>query len=56
MPDTIIHLRLEEKLWRKLKNLARLSRRKQSDVIRFLIDEATAEQLGVPKKRAAESA
>ena len=38
--DKIIHLRLEEKLWRKLENLALLSRRKQSDVMRILIEDA----------------
>jgi len=45
--DKIIHLRLEEKLWRKVENLALLSRRKQSDVIRLLIEDATLEQMGV---------
>ena len=38
--DKVIHLRLEEKLWRKLENLALLSRRKQSDVMRILIEDA----------------
>ena len=38
--DKVIHLRLEEKLWRKLENLALLSRRKQTDVMRILIEDA----------------
>lgn len=47
MAQKILHVRLEDKLARKLEHLARLSRRKESDVIRLLIDDATLEQLGV---------
>ena len=39
-PQMVIHLRLEEKLWQKLENLALLSRRKQTDVMRILIEDA----------------
>lgn len=47
MADKILHVRLVPKLARKLENLALLSRRKENDVIRILIEDARLEQLGV---------
>lgn len=47
MPDKIVHLRLAPKLARKLEKFARLSRRKENDVIRLALEDMTLEQLGV---------
>ena len=53
MAQKILHVRLEKRLAEKLENLALLSRRKETDVIRLLIDDATLEQMGVrqPKEQ-----
>lgn len=50
MADTVIHIRLEKRLAEKLKELARLSHRKQTDLIRLLIDQATDEQVGITRR------
>ena len=47
MADKILHIRLNERHAQKLENLALLSRRKETDVIRMLIEDATVAQLGV---------
>lgn len=47
MADKILHCRLAPKLARKLEKLALLSRRRENEVIRLLIEDATLEQLGV---------
>lgn len=47
MADKIVHLRLAPKLARKLERFARLSRRKENDVIRLALEDMTLEQLGV---------
>lgn len=47
MTDKIVHLRLDEKRWRKLDNAALLSRRTQQACLRILIDDMTVAQLGV---------
>jgi len=43
----LIRARLRKELAQKLENLALLSRRKENEVIRLLIEDATLEQLGV---------
>ena len=47
MADKIVHLRLAPKPARKLERFARLSRRKENDVIRLALEDMTLEQLGV---------
>ena len=47
MPDKIVHLRLAPNLARKLESYARLSRRKENDVIRIALEDLTLDQLGV---------
>jgi len=51
MKGKIIRLRLNPRLAQKLENLALLSRRPETDVVRLLIEDATIEQLGVREKR-----
>lgn len=56
MADKIVHLRLDEKRWRKLENAALLSRRTQQACLRILIDDMALEQLGVRQPKEQEPA
>lgn len=51
MADKIVHLRLDEKRWRKLENGALLSRRTQQACLRILIDDMTLGQLGLRQQK-----
>jgi len=45
-----LHERIDQRTSTKLDALAAVSRRTKSDVVRLLIDQATAYQLGEPKR------
>ena len=51
-----VWLHLNERHARKLESLAILSRRKETDVLRLLIEDATIEQLGVRENESKEPA
>jgi len=45
-----LHVRIDQRTSTKLDALAAVSLRTKSDVVRILIDQATADQLGEPKR------
>ena len=53
--QTFIHLRLTEKQRCRLRDLARMSRRTHSDVIRILIEDAKVADLMMPRELEAEN-
>jgi len=56
MNGKIIRLRLNKGLARKLEDLASLSRRKETEIVRLLIEDATLDQLGVRQSEKEEPA